>query len=96
MYKSSQVLFKHSIQDLSLAVCLRVISGAKPEFSVGKAEQLVPKTANENRVTTNDDTSRESVEFAHSVNEQRSNFMGTVRRMQSTEVGLLGKSVNDN
>lgn len=78
MNECPEVLFNDSIYHLRLAVCLGVISSAHPKRCAAKFEELLPETADEQRIPIRDETSWGTVELTGDFHEHSGNFEGNV------------------
>ena len=67
MGKATEILFKATIDDLRLAIGLRVVSGAHFQLGAEHFEELFPDIANEYGITVTNDGPRHAMQLHHPI-----------------------------
>lgn len=65
--KAAQKCLKGTVDDLTLAISLRVVGRAKTEFRASSLKELLPKGTQEDRVSVRDDGMRKTMKAEYLV-----------------------------
>ncbi|KAK8936091.1 hypothetical protein KSP39_PZI012966 [Platanthera zijinensis] len=92
--EAAEVSLYAPIQDLSLTVCLRMVSRAEAQGGPLQTKEFPPKIANKSGIAIQDDCPRDAMKPNNLASEKSNNRLAGMGMAQGEEMSVFGQLIN--